>query len=86
MKKFAIRLGQFNTVDILKFIGAGILGVASLALFTDVTDEHAYIQGQDDVINYMKATQQYDTDSATEIRRRGKVYQAKQFLAENEDK
>lgn len=86
MKKFAVRLGQFDTVDIFKFVGAGILGFASLALFTDVTDEHAYIQGQNDVIDYMNATQQYDTNSASEIRRRGKVYQAKQFLAENEGK
>lgn len=86
MKKFAIRFGQYNTVDILKMIGAAFSGGVMLALVASVESDHAYSQGQHDMIDYMNSTEQYDTSSAAEIRRRGQIYAAKQFLAENDAK
>lgn len=85
MKKFSIRLGKLNTEDILELIGAGICMLGAFAAVTDVTDRLAYVHGQNDALVYLKRTSQYDTTDISEIQRRGKVYDAKQFLAENKD-
>lgn len=81
MKKLSINFGQLNTADILEIIG-GVAGVIlGLGLIKDVTDDLAWRQGRDETLKYLNDMNQYDTTDVNEIKRRAKVYSAKQFLS-----
>lgn len=81
MKKFDISFGELNTIDILEIV-SGVAGVIlGLGLIKDVTDDLAWRQGRDQTLQYLNDMNQYDTTDVNEIKRRAKVYSAKQFLS-----
>lgn len=85
MKKFNISFGQLNTTDILEIV-SGVAGVIlGLGLIKDVTDDIAWRQGRDQTLQYLNDMNQYDTTDVNEIKRRAKVYSAKQFLSDQKE-